>query len=291
MPYTLNPHLPKLRMDTVRLVRQGWSLRSAARHVGVEASTVLRWVRRAPTSGRGWVIPTRSSRPLHHPAALASSVVAAILATRKQTRRCAEVIHHLLTQDGVGVSLSSVKRTLRRCGLTYPSRWKKWHQSTPRPAPTQPGNLVEIDTIHDGVPTGRLYVYTLLDVCSRWAFALPVRRIGAGWSGRFIQAAQGVAPFRFRLLQSDHGSEFSKGFTKVALAQGVGHRHTRVRQPNDNAHLERFNRTLQDECLSRVARTLASWQRAIPEYLQYYNTERPHLGLNFSSPLAVLRSS
>lgn len=291
MPYTTNPHLPKVRMDTVRLVRAGWSCHQAARHVGVAPSTVLRWVRRAPTSGHGRVIPTQSSRPFHHPAALAPSVVAAILDTRQQTHRCAEVIHYLLTKDGVDVSLSSVKRTLHRCGLTYPSKWKKWHHAEPRPAPVKPGVLVEIDTIHDGVPAERLYVYTLLDVCSRWAFALPVLRIGARWSGHFVQAAQGAAPFRFRLLQSDHGSEFSKGFTKVALVQGFTHRHTRVRQPNDNAHLERFNRTLQDECLSRTTRTLTAWQRAIPEYLHYYNTERPHLGLHFASPLTVLRSS
>ncbi|MCH7660077.1 MAG: transposase [Euryarchaeota archaeon] len=68
------------------------------------------------------------------------------------------------------------------------------------------------------------------------------------------------------------------------------HRHSRVRTPNDNAHLERINRTIQDECMSRIPRSLRSYQKEIPEYLHYYNTERPHMGLNFKTPTEVLRS-
>ncbi|MGH7926701.1 MAG: integrase core domain-containing protein, partial [Candidatus Binatia bacterium] len=64
-----------------------------------------------------------------------------------------------------------------------------------------------------------------------------------------MKAATEQSPFPFVLLQSDHGSEFSQKFT---LEVGVTHRHTRVRTPNDNAHLERFNRTIQEECFSRV---------------------------------------
>ncbi len=209
---------------------------------------------------------------------------------RQRYRRCAEVLQYLLAKDGIDVSLSSVKRTLTREGLTYPSPWKKWHQYPPRPVPEKPGNLVEIDTIHDGAPQERLYVYTLLDVCSRWAYAVPVVHITTHASLRFVRLAQGVAPFAIATLQSDHGSEFSKWFTTQCDFHGLAHRHSRVRQPNDNAHLERFNRTLQDECLSRCARSLRSWRSAIPEYLRYYNAERPHLALNMQAPLEVMRS-
>ncbi len=87
-----------------------------------------------------------------------------------------------------------------------------------------------------------------------------------------------------RLLQSDHGAEFSRGFTKGVLRLGIAHRHSRVRQPNDNAHLERWNRTLQEECLIRLPRKLAVWHREIPEYLRYYNSQRPHLDLNMKTP-------
>lgn len=150
--------------------------------------------------------------------------------------------------------------------------------------------LVELDTIHDGRPEERLYVYTLLDVCSRWAYACPVTKITSPASVAFVERARETLPFSMQTVQSDHGSEFAKWFTKQCLVHGIAHRHSRVRTPNDNAHLERFNRTLQEECLSRTSRTLAAWRQAIPDYLDWYNRGRPHLGLGMRTPLDVVRS-
>jgi transposase InsO family protein len=289
MAYTTNPHLPKLRMDTVRLVRQGWSTRRVARYSGFNQSTIVRWVKKAPRHGNA-VIPTLSSRPWHHPRELNSEVVQRILEYRKKYRRCAEVLHYLLLRDGILVSLSSVKRTLKRSGLIYPSKWKKWHRYPPRPLAEKPGILVQIDTIFDGKPRDRLYVYTLLDVCSRWSYALPTDRITTHRSLSFVKEARKISPFDFQTLQSDHGSEFSKWFTKRIIEFGLFHRHSRIRTPSDNGHLERFNRTLQEECLLRVPRSLNSWRKEIPEYLHFYNTERSHMALEMKTPLEVMRS-
>ena len=126
-----------------------------------------------------------------------------------------------------------------------------------------------------------------MDVCSRWADATPSLRINTHRSLRFVRGAQGKAPFEFLTLQSDHGSEWSTYFSEQI---GVQHRHSRVRTPNDNGHLERFNRTIQEECLDRIPQTLRAYRRAIPEYLYYYNTERPHLGIELRTPLQVMRS-
>lgn len=277
-------------MEAVRLVRAGWPVRRAARHLGFTHSAVVKWVKRAPADPRARIIPTRSSRPYGHPRELPRDVVSAILAYRRQYHRGAEILRELLRRDGILVSLSSVKRTLRRNELTYPSKWKEWHQYPPRPVPTRPGILVEIDTILDGAPADRLCAYTLLDVCSRWAYARPALHINTHRSLAFVDAGRKAAPFPFKTVQSDHGAEFSKWFTKRILERGMVHRHSRVRQPNDNAHLERFNRTLQDECLSRLPRQLAVWRREIPEYLQWYNEKRPHLGLDMKTPTDILKT-
>lgn len=289
MSYTTNPHLPRLRMQAARLVlRDGWSTRAVARHTGFDQSSIVRWVKKAHMSNQQ-SIPTESARPHHHPQQLPTDVVRAILMERYQTRRCAEVIQYQLAKKEIVVSLSSVKRTLRRNHLVNHSKWKKWHQYPERPIPEKPGLLVEIDTIHDGPSGNQLYVYTLLDVCSRWAYAWPSLRINTHQSARFVNMAQEEYPFRFSTIQSDHGSEFSKWFTKRCTAEGIAHRHSRIRTPNDNAHLERFNRTIQEECLFRNGRSLRQWAKAIPEYLRYYNTERPHMGLNMKTPTEVMQ--
>lgn len=284
MAYSTNPHLPAVRMEAVRLVRAGWSTVKVARHMGYSQSAIVKWVHRAPHDLRARVIPTASSRPLTHPHELSSDLVHTIIEYRKTHRRCALVLHHLLQKDGHDVSLSSVKRTLRRNELTRFSKWKKWHTYPPRPVPERPGNLVEIDTIHDGGHEDRLYVYTLLDVCSRWAHAVPSLHINTHRSLRFVETGRDAAPFAFQTLQSDHGSEFSKWFTKRITERGMAHRHSRVRTPNDNAHLERWNRTIQEECLNRVPRSMTSWRKEIPEYLHWYNTQRPHMSLDMKTP-------
>ncbi len=264
-------------------------MRKVARHFGVNPGTISRWVKLDPSGG--WhLIPTKSSRPHHHPLELSPELVGTVLQYRQRYKRCAKVLLYLLLKDGYQISLSSIERILRRNGLVNHSRWKKWHQYPPRPQPEKPGILVEIDSIVDGVPDDRLYVYTLLDVCSRWSYALPIERINTHNSLSFVKKAQVISPFEFQTLQSDHGAEFSKWFTKRINEKGLAHRHSRVRTPSDNGHLERFNRTLQEECLNCVSRSLAAWKKEIPEYLRYYNNERPHMGLNMQSPIEVLRS-
>jgi len=286
----MNPHLPRLRFKTANLVlKQGWSMRQAARYTGFDHSTVSRWVKKASLSNR-LIIPTESSRPHSHPLALSQEIITAILAHRLKYHRCAEVIHHQLTKDGLNISLSSVKRTLKRHHYTYPSKWKKWHVYPARPIPEKPGILVEIDSMREGLPEEGLYIYALIDTCSRWAYAKPVTQVNSWQSVCFYREARQEASFNFQMIQSDHGSEFAKWFSKQLISDGIDHRHSRVRRPTDNGHIERFIRTIQQECLTRTTRSLRAWQKEIPEFIHYYNTERPHMGIGMKTPIEVVRS-
>ena len=291
MAYTTNPHLPKVRAQAVELVRKGWSTRQVARHTGYNHSTIVRWSQKTPPIGRR-EIDTQSSRPNFHPNTLSSHIVEAIIEKRKKRNRCAEIVHQELLKDGVIVSLSSVKRTLKRNGLINErSPWKRWHFSSPRPLALNPGDLLQIDTIHVGLcDERRLYIYTMLDVYSRYAWAYVTKRINTHKSLLFVKASLKEASFVFGTLQSDHGPEFSTYFTEHMQKAGVAHRHSRVRKPNDNAHVERFNRTVQEECTLRLPRNIDVYQKELKDYLHYYNTERLHLGLNFKTPQEVVRS-
>lgn len=292
MAYTNNPNLPRVRYRAVELVKQGVSVRETARHFGFAHNTVLNWLKKKPEyQNRQLVIATMSSRPDHHPNELPDEVVGQILNLRKERNQCAEILHHrLIAELGIMVSLSSVKRILRRFGISRFSKWKKWHQYPPRPMPERPGLLVEIDSVHEGVSSDRLSAYALIDVNSRWGYAEPVFHTTSRNTVGFVKRAKLISPFEFKTIQTDHGSEFSKWFTKVVEHAGVSHRHTRVRTPTDNGHVERFIRTLQDECLHKIPRNFRIWKKEIPEFIQYYNTERPHMGLNFKTPMQVVRS-
>ena len=290
--YTIYNRLPRIRMEAVRLVReQGWSVRDAARHFGFTHSAVVKWLARAkylPQNSQ--LIPTLPSRPEHSPNALDPVIVRRILDLRSERDQCAEIIHWRLGQERIVVSISSVKRVLRRHGISKYSKWKKWHQYPPRPMPERPGLLVEVDAVHEGPPQDRVSAYALIDVNSRWAYAEPSIRVNTWSTINFVKRARQKAPFTFKTIQTDHGSEFSKQLTKVIGYAGIGHRHSRVRTPTDNGHVERFIRTLQDECLHRIPRDFMIWQKEIPEFIRYYNEERPHMGLNFKTPAEILKA-
>jgi len=292
MAYTTNPHLPRLRAKAINLhYDKGWSMRKISRYYGVYPSTVSRWFEKA-RGFRPFKIPTESSRPHCHPQSLSQDIINQIVKLRMKHHRCAEVVHQELLNRNMSVSLSSVKRTLERQGLIRKrSPWKRWHFADPRPLAAIPGDLVQIDTIHIGpCDKNRLYIYTLLDVFSRWTYAKVSLKINTHLSLRFVKEARNSIKFPFLTLQSDHGQEFSSWFTERVNGLNISHRHSRVRQANDNEHLERFNRTIQEECLYRIPQTLRAFQKEIPEYLHYYNMERLHLGLSLKTPDEVLRS-
>jgi transposase InsO family protein len=293
MPYTTNPHISKVRMDAVNLVKyRGWSMRKVAEKFGVEPSTISRWCKLPMATG--WCrLETRSSRPNTSPKALSKEVVEAIIKKRNGRRRCGQHIYQELKREGVFVSLPSVQRTLDRLGLLKKrSVWKRPHDATPRPVAVHSGALIQVDTVHIMDPFGtKIYIYTLIDLFSRFAYAEVTERISANRSAMFINRAQKAAPFRFEMIQTDHGPEFSTWFTHALQTNKVSHRHSRVRRANDNAHIERFNRTIQEECFDRTACTIPNFKKALKEYLSYYNNERIHMGINYQTPMEVLRRS
>lgn len=290
MAYSKNPYLPRVRMSAVLLVRRGWSVRQTARYIGVSPGTVSKWMRKASllTDGRDG-IPTLSSRPYTTPNRISPKVEKAVIKERKRTNRCGQVIHHVLTTKyGISVSLSTVHRVLDRNGLTKKySPWKRRHVLLPRPDIVLPGDLLELDTIHQMIKLSkRMYVYTMIDLASRWAYAWASERINVWRSLKFIEKSKKESKFAFRAIQTDHGQEFSQHFTERV---GIIHRHSRVRKPNDNGHVERFNRTLKEECLDGLPKSINIYNRTMETYLNHYNTKRPHMGINYLTPLEKIR--
>lgn len=293
MAYTSNPKLPRLRMQAVTMVRRGASTHEVARHFGYNQSTIARWVQRANKELLigSENLPTLSSKPRSHPKALAPEIVAAIVAERLKHRRCAEVVHDTLREQGILVSLSSVKRTLAREELLRPrSKWKRIRPHTERPPALSPGDLVQIDTVHfiDWRSHQRFYIYTLVDLFSRTAYAEVHDKLRQTISLDVTLRAQEAMGFHFVTVQSDNGPEFQRYFHDMLSAKGVRLRHSRIRQSNDNAHVERFNRTLQDECLGKYPTRDTTTQAKLDMYLRYYNHERKHMGIGLKRPKDLL---
>lgn len=270
MSYTTNKHLPKIRREAARLVSRGWSARKVGRYLGFHHTAVMEWVRKSRIIG-DHPIPTKSSRPHSHPKQLQEETIRKIVEKRLEHSRCAEAVYQELKNDGIYTSLSSVKRTLeRRYLIKKRSKWKRYHPHVDRPYPFKSGDLVQIDTIHRMISEKkRLYIFVLIDVYSRWIYAKAYEKMSGRHTIRFVREAERKASFRFNMLQSDHGPEFSKWFTSRIQKD---HRYTRIGKPNDNAHIERVNRTIQEECLDKLPNDVFKINCELKKYLQYYKS-------------------
>lgn len=293
MSYSNNPYAPKARRFAVNLVvKEGLSVAEAARRSGVHRTTLHRWIRKTQTlelHGSAY-IPTLSSASLHHPNQLPHETVAAIVAERERSGRGAYFVHLELLEQGIDVSFSSVKRTLRRQGLTKQvSKWKRYRPFVERPVVRAPGALVQIDAIHfvqrDGT---RFYVITMIDLYSRVAYAEYTPTLSQRTALATCLRGQDYFGISIAMVQADNGSEFGRWFHDQLHAKGIALRHSRVRKSNDNAHIERFNRTIQEECLSpEVRETFVS--EKIHWYLIYYNQFRRHSGIEGQYPMDLLQ--
>ncbi len=285
--------MSKVRVSAVKLVLSGWGIRKTARYIGCSPGTITKWCSRAPNDLR-LGIPTLSSRPHHSPNRIPDEIKSAIVKKRLSPHpRCGVVIQKELENEGIKASVSTVNRVLDRHGLLKKkSKWKRPWKNTPRPIPENPGDLVELDTIHlrpywfrNDIET-KWYVYTGIDVNSRWAYAEVAERISPGPSLHFARNIQLKAPFTTQCFQSDNGQEFGRYFT---LNLGTRHRKIRKRKPNDNAHIEKFNRTIQDECINkRVFKNIEELRQCVEEYIDHYNNQRLHMGINLITPMQRL---
>ncbi len=321
MSYSNNPNLFSARALGLKLLlKEGLSMSVVANKCGVHRSTIYRWKlkwldlnkdqqlenfnrpNRVPgsqfrLSSCSWKIPTLSSRPKHSPKAIPGQIVELVLKLREMLKRCAEVVWwHLAKDNGVSISLSSVRRILKRHHAVNGRKKRVRPDNPKRPVVASPGELVQTDTVYYICPITkkRRYVYAVIDIYTRMTYAECHDRIGPVIAGQVILNAEAKFGFKVSMVQADNGLEFSRYFERRLKAHSILIRHSRLHRPNDNAHIERFNRTIQDECLGRYITyqtKTTELQTKLDKYLEFYNTKRVHLSLQYRTPLEMLQSS
>lgn len=154
-----------------------------------------------------------------------------------------------------------------------------------------PGELVEIDTIVRFVGSLKRYIVTAIDTYGRPAFAWSYNRPTSQNTRDFFQKLQMALPFTAVAVQTDNGSEFHKYFMGYLQEQGVAHYWNYPGRPYRNGHIEKFNRTIQEEFIDQNEMRLENtteFNRKLMDWLIWYNTERPHWSLQLLSPVDYL---
>ena len=314
MAYYRGKDVEKSRGNAVQeVILEKRSIAQVARRFGKNRSTIYRWIKKwmmqqnvllenpgRPSRTLGkvfrwqsvkWNIPTLSSAPKTHPNALNADIVSAILRVRQHRYECAEIIHYKLAKEGINISLSSIKRVIKRNELWRKKRRYRWNEK--RPLPTAPGELIQTDTVHYVNPLNhsKVYIYTVIDLYTRMAYAKISPNLSEKGAAETIFEAQEFMNFPFKMVQSDNGAEFQNHFQGRLNSRGIKTRHSRVRHPNDDAHIERFNRTLRKECIGQYNpnKDINFIDHKLNRFIRYYNYDRIHLGIGLKTPYEVLQ--
>jgi len=177
----------------------------------------------------------------------------------------------------------------RRAKKRLPKRIKR-----PLVVPQLPNQVWSADFMSDTLYTGKRFrTFNVIDDFNREALQIEIDT--SLTSKRLIRVFE-----RLRLerglpatLRVDNGPEFLSGaFVARAESNGMTIQYIQPGEPNQNAYIERFNRTYRNELLDLyLFRNLAEVRDATYWWMIEYNEQRPHDSLNDLTPVEYMEKN
>jgi len=145
--------------------------------------------------------------------------------------------------------------------------------------------------MHDGLYNGRKFrTFNIIDESNREGLAIEVGTSIP--SARVIRVLERLIEMygKPEALRIDNGPEFTAStFEDWCRERGIAQLFIQPGKPDQNAFIERFNRTYREEVLDLyVFESIEQVQLLSDEWLTSYNHERPHDSLGRVPPLSYM---
>jgi transposase InsO family protein len=302
------------RLALVTALEGGMSLKAAAAAFSVSPATAHRWWRRwreASEEARGTLacLLDRSSRPHRSPRQLAPQLEERICACRRATGWGPRLV-----AGATGFAHSTVWKVLKRAGISRPPR-KPREPANSYEWPC-PGDLLHMDVsryarferaghavtgdrsqrsrkwMRPETRVGYDYAHAIVDDYSRLAYvelhADERSPTVTGFVERALRffAAHGIPAKR---LMTDNAFAYvnNRSLRELLAARGIRHLRTEPYRPRTNGKVERFHQTMAREWAYGLAyRSHRHRARALPDWLDHYNTRRSHSSLGGRPPIS-----
>ena len=298
---------PASRLLLVTRIRAGGhSPVEVARQLGVSRATVYFWLKRYDQEGEAGLYDRRPvARRCRHK--LTAAQEGDVLALRKTTGWGPHRLAHQL-----GMPRSTVYGVLRRHGCSRLADCDRVTREVVRYVRDRPGELLHVDIKKQArIPTGGGWrthgrgpghgstrggydhIHCAVDDCSRVAYVENLHDEQAATAVAFLRRATdwfasiGVTVER---VMTDNGSCYrSRAWRDCCTEPALTPKFTRVRRPQTNGKVERFNRTIATECFYAHDWTSNDERVAgMGDWLHWYNCHRPHTALGMRTPAEVV---
>ena len=184
-----------------------------------------------------------------------------------------------------------VWRIYKEMGLNLPRRTRKRIPKMPRVplvAPTEANSMWALDFMYDTLHYGRPFrTLNVIDESNREVLAIEIDlSLPAARVVRTLEQLEEIygLPQAIRL---DNGSELrSAVFMGWCEEKGIELKFIQPGKPQQNAFIERFNRTYRHEVLgAHIFENLNQVKDITEQWIKIYNEDRPHAALGMLSPI------
>jgi len=170
---------------------------------------------------------------------------------------------------------------------------KRLVRETPQPL-TVPAAINEVwsmDFMHDQLRDGRRFrLFNVLDDFNREGLAIEVDLSLP--AARVVRALDQLIEWRGvpKVIRSDNGPEYiSETVRQWAIRRGIRLEYIQPGKPQQNAYVERYNRTVRYDWLAQAwFDSIAEVQASATRWLWTYNNERPNMALGGITPIMKL---
>ena len=281
----------------------GSNLSALCKQFSISRTTGHKWLNRYREEG-DLGLYDQSRRPHHSPGLVDPQVEAIVVDLRHEYEFWGPRKLHRLLRDQLSPDLmpsrATVARILKRNGLIKTQEPKTNWPAVGRFERPFPNDLWQMDLkSYILLPNGhKIYPVAVLDDHSRYLLRLKVilDQTDDSVINCWIEAAMKHG-FPNDTL-TDHGAQFrmvdeeSSAFRVYLWACGVVHTQGRVAHPQTQGKVERLNRTLEIEVISRHDYSDPdSWQRCFDDWRYLYNNIRPHQELGDEPPISRYQNS
>jgi len=263
--------------------------RQALSELGIARSTYYRWRRRQPDS-------VNRKRPWNRITLKEEDRILAV-ARESPDLSSRQLSAWITDNEGFAVSESTVYRLLRREGLvkrqeTQLTAAKEYHNKT-----TRPHQMWATDASYFRVVGwGYYYLVTVMDDYSRFILAWKLQKdMSASSLIEVVQEAVDATGMtdvpvedRTRLLSDNGAGYVSRAFRDYLHLVGIRHILAAPFHPQTNGKVERYQQSLKREVNQLPYELPSQLERAIADFVDYYNYRRYHKALGNVTPADVL---
>lgn len=282
----------------------GLSISELSKRSNFSRDTLHRWKRLYMINGLAG-LKEKSRAHHHHPHTTTPHIIARIREIRMAHNFCAKKIQIRLKKESVIMSTRGIHKVLKREKLVRSKR-RMTRESIWRPKSTIPGELVEIDVALMKKYKGKwVFQFTAIDCCTRWRFLKLYSEQHALNAAKFLDSLIEAAPFKIQGVKTDNGSIFTNRYSGAYKSLGQRKKHIfdltckvhriihyliQPGKPAQNGKVERSHRTDREEFWDRITfSSLDDLEQKQNVYLNWYNNEREHLGINGLTPREKLK--